>query len=160
MGPQQVTYTGVPADSHFARVLVAADHRMKQLAMKLKDAPVHGLPSYLDMLKSRGQQPSSAMPRWWMACNYEPLARSNDRLSWELRGTGVKAMTEDEFIAEDGNVQGTGRADPVAKQWADQLTAHFEELSKQDSVFGELAAAFGEKTDEKPHEALDLVGRS
>jgi hypothetical protein len=138
MGPQEVTYTGIPTNSHFSRILVAADHQMKRLAMKLDASPVRGLVSYLDLLKAKNQLPGSATPRWWMACNYEPLARSNDRLSWELRGTGVKAMTEDEFIAADGNVQGTGRADPVAKQWADQLTAHFEELSKQDSVFGEL----------------------
>jgi hypothetical protein len=32
-GPQKITITGVPANSHFARVLTAADYRMKRLAM-------------------------------------------------------------------------------------------------------------------------------
>ena len=42
---------GVPADSHFARVLVAADYRMKRLAMNFDPSPVNGLPSYLHMIK-------------------------------------------------------------------------------------------------------------
>jgi hypothetical protein len=138
LGPQQVTYTGVPADSHFARVLVAADHRMKQLAMKLENAPIRGLPSYLDMLKSRRQLPGSAMPRWWMACNYEPVARSEDKLAWEIRGPGVKAMTEDEIIAADGTTQATGRQDAVAKQWSDLLTEKYVELAKKDAIMAEL----------------------
>ena len=138
MGPQQVTYTGVPANSHFARVLVAADHRMKQLAMKLENAPIRGLPSYLDMLKSRRQLPGSATPRWWMACNYEPIARSEDKLAWEIRGPGVKALTENDFVAADGTRQGAGVQDPLAKQWADLLTEKFVELSKKDAIMAEL----------------------
>lgn len=138
LGPQQVTLTGVPTDSHFARILFAADYRMKQLAMNLDKAPIRGLPSYLDMLRSKGQLPGSAIPRWWMACNYEPLARSDDRLAWELRGQGVKAMTEDELVAADGTVQGTGRADPTAKQWADLLTKHYPDLSPKDPTLAQL----------------------
>jgi len=138
LGPQQVTLTGVPADSHFARILFAADYRMKQLAMNLDKAPIRGLPSYLDMLKSKGQLPGSAIPRWWMACNYEPLARSDDRLTWELRGQGVKALSEDELVAADGTVQGTGRADSTAKLWADLLTKHYPALAAKDATLAQL----------------------
>ena len=83
-GNQEVTITGVPATSHFARVLVAADYRMKRLAMNLEPSPVPGLPSYLDMIRNQGA--TNANPRWWLACNYDPLAASEDRLAWELRG--------------------------------------------------------------------------
>lgn len=138
LGPQQITLTGVPTDSHFAKTLFAADYRMKRLAMNLEKSPVPGLPGYLDMLKSKGQLPGSAMPRWWLACNYEPLGRSEDRLAWEIRGQGVKAMSEDELVAADGTVQGTGRADPVAKQWADLLTAHYTVLAKKDPTLAQL----------------------
>lgn len=138
LGLQQVTLTGVPADSHFARILFAADFRMKQFGMKLDNAPISGLPSYLDMLKSKRQNPGSATPRWWMACNYEPVARSGDRLAWEIRGQGVKALTEDEVAAGDGTLQGTGRADPVAKQWADLFTQHYPELAAKDSTMAQL----------------------
>ncbi len=135
LGPQKVTITGVPATSHFARVLVAADYRMKRIAMKLEASPVAGLPSFLDMIRTA---PKSMMPRWWMAANYEPIAKSEDGLAWELRGQGVKTMTEDEFISQEGEVTGTGRANPIAQRWADLMTEKYDELSVKDPVFGEL----------------------
>ncbi len=138
IGPQAITFTGVPADSHFARVLLAADHRMKLLAMNLQKSPVANLPGFLEILKQKRRLPSNAMPRWWMACNYEPLACSEDKLAWELRGPGVKAMTEDELIAADGTFEGTGRADPIAKQWADGMTDRYEALAEKDVIFAEL----------------------
>jgi hypothetical protein len=138
LGPQQVTFTGIPTDSHFARVLFAADYRMKRYAMNLESAPVKGLPGYLDLLRAKNRLPGTAMPRWWMACNYQPLACSDDKLAWEIRGPGVKAMTEDEAVAADGTVAGTGREDPVAKEWANLLTKHYEEVSQKDAVFAEL----------------------
>ena len=51
LGPQQITFSGVPATSHFARVLVAADYRMKRLAMGFEPSPVRGLPSFLQMMQ-------------------------------------------------------------------------------------------------------------
>jgi hypothetical protein len=46
-------------------------------------------------------------------------------------------MTEDDFV-EGGKVKRSGKASPVAQQWADTLTAKYGELSVQDPVFGEL----------------------
>jgi hypothetical protein len=106
--------------------------------MNLQKSPVPNFPGFLERLKAKRRLPGNAMPRWWMACNYEPLARSEDKLAWELRGPGVKAMTEDELIAADGTFQGTGRADPIAKQWADDMTDHYEELAEKEVVFAEL----------------------
>lgn len=134
LGPQQISITGVPDTSSFARTLVGSDYKMKRIAMKLEDSPVKGLPSYIDMLKG---PPENMMPRWWMACDYEPLAKSPDGLAWELRGRGVKVLTEDEVIA-NGKVAGTGKANPVAQKWADTMTAKFDELSIQEPVFGDL----------------------
>ena len=138
MGPQKITYTGIPEGSHFARVLMVADHRMKRLAMNFEKSPVKEIPGFLDLLKSKRRSANSATPRWWMACNYEPLARTEDRLAWELRGPGVKAMTEDEFVAADGTVRGTGQEDPTAKEWAERMTANYEKLSQKEPIFAEL----------------------
>ncbi|MFM8703289.1 MAG: DUF1598 domain-containing protein, partial [Planctomycetia bacterium] len=49
MGPQRVTVGGVPGDSRFARVLVAADYRMKRVGMGLEPAGIAEVPSYLSM---------------------------------------------------------------------------------------------------------------
>lgn len=136
-GPQVVTLTGVPETSHFARVLVAADYRMKRLAMNLEKSPVRGLGSYVEMIKN-SRVAGDVNPRWWMACNYEPLAASDDKLAWELRGPGVKVMTEDEFVSEDGTIAATGKTSAAAKRWADNMTEKYDALSAADPVFGEL----------------------
>jgi hypothetical protein len=138
-GPQRVTITGVPPTSHFARVLVAADYRMKRLAMKLDETPVRELPSYLDVIRNlRASTIASSHPRWWLACNYEPLAASPDGLAWELRGPGVKALTEDEVVSASGQRSVTGKTSPAAQKWADLMTQHYDSLSARDAVFGEL----------------------
>ncbi len=136
-GPQQISIQGVPATSHLARVIVAADYRMKRYAMGLEAAPVKGLPSFTQMIKSKAAA-TNVNPRWWMACNYAPLAKSKDGLSWELRGPGVKCMTENDFVTDEGQVIGTKNVDPIAQKWADVFTEKYDELCAKDAVFGEL----------------------
>lgn len=139
MGQQQISISGIPESSHFARVLVGADYQMKRIAMHLEESPIDGLDSYLTRIKkSRRRVSADLMPRWWLATDYEPLAKSADGLAWEIRGQGVKAMTEDEYVNADGTVQGTGRANPLAQEWADDMTANFAELCKKESIFGQL----------------------
>jgi len=137
LGPQQVTLTGVPTDSHFARVLVASDFHMKRLGMNLDPSPVKALPSFLEMLK-RDNTAAHPTPRWWMACDYEPLGRSEDGLAFELRGRGVKCLAEDDIVDDQGRVTGTGSASSVSQKWADLMTAHYDELSLKQPSFGEL----------------------
>jgi len=137
LGPQQITVTGVPESSRFAHVLVAADYQMKRLGMNFDASPVKGLKSYLEMTAA-GARPKNMMPRWWMAANYEPLAKDQEGLAWELRGQGVKCMAEEDFITSTGQAQGTGKANPVAQKWADTMTSKFNELSDQLAIFREL----------------------
>lgn len=138
LGPQQITITGVPATSHFASLLAASDYKMKRIAMGLEPSPVKQLPSFLEMMKTERVKLDNMMPRWWMACHYEPLAKSEDGLAWEIRGGGVKVMTEDEIIGADGSVTGTGKAHPAAQKWADLMTEHYDALSQKEPVFADL----------------------
>ena len=78
------------------------------------------------------------MPRWWLAPDYDSLLKDPEGLAWELRRAGVKAMTEDEMINAAGQRQRTGLANPMAKKWADNMTAHYDELSAKDTIFGQL----------------------
>jgi hypothetical protein len=132
---QTISVTGVPATSHFARVIVAADFRMKRLAMNMEPAPVDGMPSYLTMIKRGSAQ--SLMPRFWLAPKYEPIRRDDDGLAWEIRGQAVRCLTEQDFM-KDGEKQHSGKADPTAQKWADSFTSKFEELAREDSSFGQL----------------------
>ena len=138
VGPQRITITGVPETSHFARVLVAADFRMKRLAMDFEPAPVDGMPSFLDMVKGSRAGLHNMMPRWWLAPMYDPLRRDADGLAWELRGQGVRCLTEQDFLTDAGQREHTGRSDPTAQKWADTFTEKFEDLAHEDSSFGQL----------------------
>lgn len=137
-GPQQVSLQGVPVHSHFARVLVAADYRMKRLAMNLDEAPIRDFPSYVELVKRDPSEARLTNPRWWMACHYEPLSRSEDGLAWELRGQGVKCLTENDIITADGSAEAAGTSSPIAQEWADSMTEKFEQLAAREPVFAQL----------------------
>jgi hypothetical protein len=138
LGPQTVSFHNVPPNSRFAHVLLAADYRMKRLGMNFDSPPVKGLPSYLHMIKNAKPGSANLLPRWWLTTNYEPLLTDKDGLAWQIRGQGVKAMTEDDFVAADGQRKQTGKANPAAQKWADQMTAKYDELSLKETIFGEL----------------------
>jgi hypothetical protein len=136
LGRQQISVRGVPDTSHFARVLVAADYRMKRLAMDFEPSPVRGLPSYLQMVPASARTVQS--PRFWLEPQYQALLRDADGLAFELRGSSVKAMTEEDYVTAAGGVQHSGKAGPAAKKWADLMTAKYAELAVADPIFGEL----------------------
>lgn len=138
-GPQMVSLSTVPTDSRMANTLVAADYRMKRLAMNLEDSPVAGLPSYLEMIRQQGSQ--GTQPRWWLACDYDAVLHSEDRLAWKLSGLGIKALTEDELVDAAGNRRQTGRANQQAQRWADLFTEKFDELCSHNAAFGDLRNA-------------------
>ena len=136
MGNQTVTINGVPGDTHFARILVAADIRMKQIAMELDDSKI--LPGFITSARnSVSVTNSNVNPRWWLACNYHSVARDAEGLAWEIRGQGVKTMTESELYQQDGQVQAAGK-DPAAQKWAHMMTERYNALGKEEPVFTEL----------------------
>ncbi len=136
LGMQKISVTGVPDSSHFARVLVAADYRMKRIAMNFDASPVRGLTSYLQMVKPGARTVLS--PRFWLEPKYESLLRDDKGLAYELRGSSVKAMTEEDFVAASGNVQHSGKSSPAAQKWADTMSAKYPELAVADPIFGQL----------------------
>ncbi|MCR9292541.1 MAG: DUF1598 domain-containing protein [bacterium] len=136
-GPQQVSLTSVPKDSRMASTLVAADYRMKRLAMNLEESPIADLPSYMEMVRNGGAS-LNTQPRWWIACDYDALSHSQDMLAWKLTGSGIKAMTEDEIIAASGQRRQTGQTNKAAQKWADMFTQKFDELSALNAAFGDL----------------------
>lgn len=139
LGPQTISLQGVPPSSHFAQVMVAADYRMKRIAMKFDRSPIRELPSYLDMIGAGSTGMSGPQARWWMATNYDPILTDAEGLTWQLRGQGVKTMTEDSFFAANGQrVVQAGKTSPKAQKWADLMTENYQELSIKEPIFGEL----------------------
>ncbi len=138
LGMQQISVRGVPDSSHFARVLVAADYRMKRIAMNFEQSPVAGLPSFLAMIKSSGRGMNNMLPRWWLEPNYEPLLKSADGLAYQLRGGNVKTLTEEDFLTATGTREHTGKANPMAERWAKLMTEKYAALAVADPIFGQL----------------------
>jgi hypothetical protein len=138
LGMQTISITGVPADSHFARVIVAADYKMKRLAMNLDKAPVHGMPSYMDMVSAGPKGMNNMLPRWWLAPNYEALLTDGEGTAWEFRSAGVKCVAEEDLLTANGEKQRQAKQSGPIKKWADTMTAKYEELSAKDVVFGQL----------------------
>ncbi len=138
LGPQRITVHGVPDNTHFARVMVAADYRMKRISMGLEPSPVRGLPSYPEMVKGGGTGLSNMLPRWWLQPDYQPLLRDDDGLAWEIRGASVRCMTENDFLDATGQPRPSGRSDPTAQRWADLMTSHYRDLAQVEPVFAQL----------------------
>ena len=138
LGPEVISVNGVPATSHFARVIVAADYKMKRMALGLDAPPVKAIPSFLSMLKGGPRGANNMLPRFWLAANYEGVVASPDRMAYEIKGAAVKAMAEEDFLNADGSKGKTSKANPVMTKWADNMTAHYDELAAKESIFGEV----------------------
>jgi hypothetical protein len=140
-GPQLIKLTGVPATSHYARTIVAADYQMKRIGMGLEEAPVNGLPSYLVLARNQ-RHSSQSNPRWWMACNYDALSHNEDKLAWRISGQGVKTLAESDLVLADGRTERDQKSDKVAAKWAEMMTERFDDLASAQSVFGQLRNCF------------------
>ena len=141
LGPQRVTVGGVPAESRFARVLVAADYRMKRIGMGLEPSGVAALPSYLSMLPS-GATSGATLPRFWLEAEYDPIVRDPDELAWRITGRRMTCLTESDLLAKDGDRQvmdrGKAPADKIAEKWCAAMTDNYAQLAVKQPVFAEL----------------------
>jgi hypothetical protein len=138
MGPHNISLTGVPADSRFSQVLVAADYKMKRLSMGLEASPIEGLPSFMEMAAKKKVKSMKAAPRFWMECNYEPVAKTADGSVWKIRGQGVKTLTQETHFDSDGKSKTSGKQNVFAVAWAELMTEKFEELAVAEPAFREL----------------------
>jgi len=139
VGPQTITLSGVSPESHFAQVLVAADWQMKRLGMGLVPSPVDGLTSYLALLNDG---PASAtrnpLPRWWIAYGKQPAERDAEGLGWRISRPGIQVCTAAGRMGRDGRISTQIESDPMAKKWADSMTARYDQLATVEPVFGQL----------------------
>jgi hypothetical protein len=146
VGKQDIEIFGVDPTSRVAAVLVEADYHMKLIGMGLADG-VDGVDSYLDSVKLASQrggaapQPMSVL-RWWFALNYDAINASPTKVAFELVGQGVRVLSENEMLAEQGRRVHTGQSDPLNSQFAESFTAHFSELAAKYPVYGDLRNIF------------------
>jgi len=137
IGPQQVTVGGVPGESRFARVLVAADYHLKRIGMGIEPSGVNTLPSYLSMV-APGSRSATALPRFWLEADYDPISRDPDELAWQINGRRMKCLTENDLFGADGTRKGKAATDAIAEKWCGLMTTNYDRLAVKQPVFTEL----------------------
>ncbi len=135
LGPQEITIQGVPADTHFAQVLVEADYRMKLIGIGLEKPPVR-MTTYID--RASGAQPANALMRWYFVPDYQCLRVSDDGNGMELVGDGVKLVGANEVVEQDGVRRVAGNESPASKAYTVSFTRNYSQLAARSPVYAEL----------------------
>jgi hypothetical protein len=142
LGKQDIVVYGLDPQSRAARVMVEADYRMKLVGMGLEDGTL-GVTSYLASLDpKRHNLDNLSVLRWWFTLNYDALQATEARDAFELKGPGVKVLSENELVTQAGERVHTGRSSEVNSQFAESFTKHFEILAAKYPVYAELRNIF------------------
>lgn len=143
VGRQDIEVFGIDPASRVATVLVEADYHMKLIGMGLAEG-VDRVESYLQSIHLRAGEapPEMSVLRWWFALKYDSIARSEAGDAFQLVGQGVRVLSENEMLAEQGQRVHTGASEALNRQFAESFTAHFAELAKKYPVYGELRNIF------------------
>ena len=142
LGRQKIMIHGIEPTSHAAHILVKADYHMKRVGMGL-EAGVLGVPDILTLMASQSTStPPSNLIRWWFTLDYETVETSKDKLAYALSGSGVKVLSENEFLDDTGRRRATGTSDQPTREFAANFTNHFGELAEKYPVYADLRNVF------------------
>ena len=143
LGQQDVEVFGIDSETHAARVLVEADYRMKLVGMGLEES-IPEVPSYLDRIEltKDDELPPMDVVRWWFTLNYDDIVADDARTIFTFNGTGVKVLSENEFINDEGERIHSGTSHGPTKEFARDFTRHFDKLADEYPVYRQLKNVF------------------
>jgi hypothetical protein len=143
LGKQEISVFGIDPRTRVARTLVEADYHMKLVGLGLQDG-TPGVTSYLDIIKvaADGAPPALDVLRWWFTLNFDHVKTTKARDAFQLHGPGVKVLSENELLTEQGDRIHTGTSDDLNQQFAHSFTAHFDALAEKYPVYAELRNVF------------------
>jgi hypothetical protein len=143
MGRQDIRVYGIDPRTRAGRVLVEADYRMKLVGIGLEEG-VLGVTSYLASVEigKDGNPPPMNVLRWWFTLNHESLTATDSRDAFQLRGPGVKVLSENELLTERGERVHTGDSDVLTRQFAESFTKNFDKLAAKYPIYAELRNVF------------------
>ncbi|MGD9636426.1 MAG: DUF1598 domain-containing protein [Pirellulales bacterium] len=136
LGMQVITVGGVPADTHFAQVLVEADYRMKLIGIGLEQPPVR-LKSYVARANPH-QISSNALERWYFMPDYECVRVSEDALAMEMVGEGVKLVGEAEVVSNSGQRSAAKKGNAASQAFVNAFTKVYPKLAQKSPVYAQL----------------------
>ena len=135
LGLQTVNIVGIPNSTHFARVLVEADYRMKLIGIGLEKLPVR-LQSYVDRA-SPSAVAANAMERWYFQPNYDGIAVSEDGLAMKINERGVQLVGANERVA-GGQRIATGSINRASQAFCKDFTERFNLIAERVRIYAEL----------------------
>lgn len=137
LGLQNVTIKGIPTSTHFARVLVEADYRMKLIGIGLERLPAPlRMKSYVDRANPSSVA-ANAMERWYFQPNYDGIAVSEDGFAMKINERGVQLVGANERVANGNRVAG-GRANKASQAFCREFTETYPLIAKRVRVYDEL----------------------
>ncbi|MDR2439591.1 MAG: DUF1598 domain-containing protein [Planctomycetaceae bacterium] len=137
LGLQTIRVDGIPASTHAAGVMVAADYRMKQIGIGVESVP-RGV--RIDTFIANAQPANkNALFRWFFVPDYQSVLLTEDRTGMELIGSGVKLVAEDEVVTATGErIVQKGKIDKASKIFSESFTAEYAKLAQKSLVFAQL----------------------
>lgn len=143
LGRQEIEVFGIDPNTRVAAAIVEADYRMKLVGIGLEEG-TKDVPSYLDLVKRTPGAASRPLDvlRWWFTVNYDAIGTNADRDVFELRGQGVKVLSENELLTATGQQIHTGESNPLNAQFAHNFTRHFDDLARKYPVYADLQNIF------------------
>jgi hypothetical protein len=136
LGLQKVTFRGVPTSTHFARVLVEADYRMKLIGIGLERLPVRVM-SYVERAKPSAVA-ANAMERWYFQPNYDGIAVSEDGFAMKIKERGVQLVGANERVANGGQRVASGRVNRASQAFCQEFTDKFPQIAGKVRIYAEL----------------------
>ena len=134
MGPQDVSVFGVPANSHYASVLVEADYRMKLMSVGLERPKISKWKSHLQLIGTGG----NTLQRWWFTPLYDAFKQSQDGNAFQISGQRVQLMSQSEQVSASGKRSAAAMQAQSIEKFAKQFTERYEDVAEVSPIFAEL----------------------
>ena len=143
LGQQDIEVFGLDSQTHAARVLVEADYRMKLIGMGLEPS-IAEVPSFLARveLTPDGTVPPLDVVRWWFTMNYDDVFSDEAKQVFTFTGTGVRVLSENELLGQQGERIHTGQSHGPTKSFAQDFTKHYGKIADQYPIYRELKNVF------------------
>jgi len=137
MGPQNLLVYGVDGSSRFALQMIAADYRLKRIALAHDPSPSKKVPSYLDLAEKSVTGGPQRQHRWWFVGHYDAIRHTPDRLAFEFVGAGLKVDTAPAQLTKEA-ARNSPKPARAATMFAELATQNFPELAEKIPAFAEL----------------------
>jgi len=142
MGPQDIHVYGVAPSSRFALETIAADYRLKRIALAHEPAPAKNLPSYLDLAEQTISGGPQRQHRWWFVGHFDAIRHTADKLAFEFEGSALRVDTAP-TQARSKPDRDAPKPSRAAKKFADLATRSIPELAAKIPSIAQLQNLVG-----------------